>query len=470
MVAVAKRTSARSSLPSHLRSVASTMPLRVVGQIAAVSGLTLEATDLPLPLGTTCRIERMSDGYTGTGDAPCRAQVVGFGRDPSGVNRTVLMPLGDIQGVSVGDPVVGDPAAPRVRCGDGLLGRVINGFGQPIDGKGPLGSTRVADIRPLDAPPIPPMSRSLVREPITTGVRAIDALLTCGNGQRMGLFAGPGVGKSTLMSWVSRHTSADVSVIALIGERGREVREFLEVGLGEGGLERCVVVVCTADEPPLMKVRAAKAACCVAEHFRDKGQDVLLLMDSLTRLCQAQRQIGLAAREPPATKGFPPSVFAMLPDLLERAGSTSDGSITGFYTVLVEGDDFSEPIPDAVKGITDGHIWLDRHLAEKGHFPAIDVLRSVSRVRGDVSDKPQVEAARLIQKVVADYGEVEDLVNVGAYVPGANRAADVAVNTRHQVLSFLKQSPDSPTNLASARKQLFDLQRVLIAAAQTNAS
>jgi flagellum-specific ATP synthase len=442
---------ARSTLPSLLRSVADVMPLQVSGQIAAVTGLTLEADALPLPLGTTCRISRMSDGFAGASARPCRAQVVGFGRDPAGQPRTLLMPLGDLGGVSAGDPVEGDPGAPRVRCGEGLLGRVVNGFGDPIDGRGAIEMIHANDLRPLDASPVGPMDRELIRQPITTGVRAIDGLLTCGKGQRMGLFAGPGVGKSTLLSWVSRQTDADISVIALIGERGREVREFLENGLAEDALNRCVVVVCTADEPPLMKIRAAKAACCIAEHFRDAGKDVLLMMDSLTRLCQAQRQIGLASREPPATKGFPPSVFALLPTLLERAGSTVDGSITGFYTVLVEGDDFSEPIPDAVKGITDGHLWLDRTLAERGHFPAIDVLKSVSRVRGDVSDKKDVEAARLVQKTVADYAQVEELVNVGAYVPGHNRDADVAVQGREHVLQYLQQSPDSPTDLATAR-------------------
>ncbi len=446
-----------SSLASHLAAIERTMPIRIVGQVTSVRGLTIDASHLPLPLGATCRIERASDGF-GPAEG-CRAQVVGFTRDIAGGETTLLMPLGDMTGVSAGDPVENDTGAPSIHCGDGLLGRVVNGWGDPIDGKGRIRGVNIPDMRALDAPPPSPMQRTLVRKPICTGVRAIDALLTCGLGQRMGLFAGPGVGKSTLIAWISKHTSADVSVIALIGERGREVREFLETGLGEDGLKRCVVVVCTADEPPLMKVRAAKAACSIAEHFRDRGKDVLLLMDSLTRLCQAQRQIGLAAREPPATKGFPPSVFAMLPELLERAGSTATGSITGFYTVLVEGDDFNEPIPDAVKGITDGHIWLDRKLAERGHFPAIEVLQSISRVRGDVSDKPQVEAARLVQRLVADYAAVEDLVNVGAYVPGANVDADVAVRMREAVLRFLQQSPDKPTNLASARKQMFDLQR-----------
>ena len=449
-----------STLAAQLHAVSQNSPVRVVGSVSAASGLTIEATDFRVPLGTVCSIDRM------TGE-PCRAQVVGFGRDAAGQDKTLLMPLTDAAGVSPGDAIENDASAPRVKVGPGLLGRVINGFGEPIDGKGPI---PMDAVRPLNAPPISPLERDLVREPIGTGVRTIDALLTCGLGQRMGLFAGPGVGKSTLLAWISKHTSADVSVIALIGERGREVREFIENGLGEAGMERCVVIVATAEDSPLLKVRAAKLACSVSEHFRDAGQHVLLLMDSLTRMCQAQRQIGLAAKEPPATKGFPPSVFALLPEILERAGATATGSITGFYTVLVEGDDFNEPIPDAVKGITDGHIWLDRKLAEKGHYPAISVLRSISRVRGDVTDRPQVESAQIVQKLIADYDEIEDLVQIGAYVPGASMESDVAVMSRERVTSFLRQSPDRPTTLASARKQLFDLKQEIDATRQVSAA
>ena len=437
------------SLVAQLAAVENAMPMRVVGEVSAVSGLTIEAAHLPVPIGTLCDVDR-------AGRPACRAQVVGFGRDAAGRDRTLLMPLGDVAGVAAGDPVENAPGTPRVRVGEALLGRVINGFGEPIDGKGPIDAD---DFRPLDAPPPSPMDRELVRQPISTGVRCIDALLTCGLGQRMGIFAGPGVGKSTLLAWISKHTSADVSVIALVGERGREVREFLEHGLGEDGLKRCVVIVSTGDETPLLKVRAAKVACAVAEGFRDAGKNVLLLMDSVTRLCQAQRQIGLAAREPPATKGFPPSVFALLPELLERAGRTQNGSITAFYTVLVEGDDFNEPIPDAVKGITDGHLWLNRKLAERGHFPAIDPLQSVSRVRGDVSDKELVTAARLVQKTYADYDVIQDLVNIGAYVPGASVENDVAVRTRDGVLRFLQQSPEDAGDAASARTSLLALSR-----------
>jgi FliI/YscN family ATPase len=272
----------------------------------------------------------------------------------------------------------------------------------------------------------------------------------------MGIFAGPGVGKSVLMSCVSKYTSADVSVIALIGERGREVQEFLENSLGEEGMKRVVVIVSTGDEPPLLRVRAAKVACAVAEYFRDQGSNVLLLMDSLTRLCQAQRQIGLAAREPPATKGFPPSVFAMLPEILERAGKTEVGSITGFYTVLVEGDDFNEPIPDAVKGITDGHLWLNRALANKGHFPAVDVLQSISRVRGDVMDREYVGCARKVLRMIALYAEIEDLVNIRAYVEG-NIEFDTAIKARERILAFLQQEAHVSSSLDETKKQLTDL-------------
>jgi FliI/YscN family ATPase len=304
---------------------------------------------------------------------------------------------------------------------------------------------------------VTPLERRNIREPIATSVRAIDGLHTCGMGQRMGIFSGPGVGKSTLMSQIAKYTSAEVSVVALIGERGREVQEFLEHSLGPEGLQRCVVIVSTSDDAPLLRVRACKVACTISEFFRDQGRNVVLMMDSLTRLAQAQRQIGLAAREPPATKGFPPSVFALLPQILERAGKTDRGSITGFYTVLVEGDDFNEPIPDAVKGISDGHLWLSRSLANRGHFPAIDVIQSISRVRSDVTDKPQVIAARRVLSLLAIYQDIEDLVNIGAFVKGANPENDLAVEARPKIAQFLQQEPQNPSNLEQAKKQLMDL-------------
>jgi FliI/YscN family ATPase len=364
------------------------------------------------------------------------------------------MALSSVAGVSRGDKIENITAAPRIWCSDQLLGRVLNGFGEPIDGKGEL---LLSESRRIDGRGVQPLQRENIRQPISTSVRAIDGLHTCGLGQRMGIFSGPGVGKSTLMSSIAKYTSAEVSVVALIGERAREVLEFIEHSLGPEGLKRCVVIVSTSDDAPLLRVRAAKVACTVAEFFRDQGKSVLLMMDSLTRMAQAQRQIGLAAKEPPATRGFPPSVFALIPEILERAGKTPNGSITGFYTVLVEADDFNEPIPDAVKGITDGHLWLSRSLANRSHFPAIDVIQSISRVRGDVTDKDHAKAARRVLALLAIYQDIEDLVNIGAYVPGVNFEFDLAVQMRPRIILYLQQEPTSPSNLEHARKQLMEL-------------
>src|SRR5688572_11215132 len=429
-------------LDAQLDAVHGSMPFRVVGRVQGIAGMTIEASDLTLPLGSLCRIDSF-------GGRESRAEVIGFRQD-----KTLLMPLSGTAGVSRGDAIEGLSAAPRVWCSDQLLGRVLDGFGRPTDGKGPL---RVSQSRRIDGRGVAPLERRNIRQHISTSVRAIDGLLTCGLGQRMGIFSGPGVGKSTLLSQIAKHTSADVSVVALIGERGREVQEFIENSLGEEGLKRCVVIVSTSDDAPLLRVRAAKVACTVAEYFRDRGGNVLLMMDSLTRMAQAQRQIGLAAGEPPATKGFPPSVFALLPEILERAGNTATGSVTGFYTVLVEGDDFNEPIPDAVKGITDGHLWLSRSLANRGHFPAIDVLQSISRVRGDVTDKPHQVAARRVLSLTALYHDIEDLINIGAYVPGKNVEFDLAKEARPKIVDFLRQEAQSPLSLEAAKKQLTDL-------------
>jgi flagellum-specific ATP synthase len=428
-------------LDAQLEAVSQSMPFRVVGQVLGISGLTIEAGELALPIGALCQIHSF-------GGKTSRAEVIGFAHD-----KTLLMPLSPVSGVARGDRIENITAAPRIWCSQQLLGRVLNGFGQPIDGKGPLVPS---ESRRLDNRAVAPMDRTNIRQPIATGLRAIDGLHTCGLGQRMGIFAGPGVGKSVLMSSIAKYTSADISVIALIGERGREVQEFLENSLGPQGLRRAVVIVSTGDEPPLLRVRAAKVACAVSEYFRDQGKHVLLLMDSLTRLCQAQRQIGLAAREPPATKGFPPSVFAMLPEILERAGKTETGSITGFYTVLVEGDDFNEPIPDAVKGITDGHLWLSRPLANKGHFPAIDVLQSISRVRGDVMEAQHVANAKKVLRLLALYAEIEDLVNIRAYVEG-NIEFDTAIKSREKILQFLQQDAAVSSPLEMTKKHLSDL-------------
>jgi len=431
-----------SLLAAQLDAVESSMPFGVIGQVQAVSGMTIEAGDLSLPLGSLCKI-------CSGGGKSSTAEVIGFRHD-----RTVLMPLSATAGVSRGDRIHNLSAAPRIWCSEQLLGRVLNGFGEPMDGKGPL---HFCESRRIDGRAVAPMQREPIRRAISTGVRAIDGLLTCGLGQRVGIFSGPGVGKSTLLASIARNTSADISVVAMIGERSREVQEFIEHGLGSEGLKRCVVIVSTSDEPPLLRVRAAKVACTISEYFRDAGKHVLLMMDSLTRLCHGQRQIGLAAREPPATKGFPPSVFAMLPEILERAGNTPNGSITGFYTVLVEGDDFNEPIPDAVKGIADGHFWLSRSLANRGHFPALDVLQSISRVRSDVIDAEQSKAARRLLALTAVYNDIEDLVNIGAYAPGASLEYDVAVQARPKIVEFLKQEAFAPMEMDQSRRQVIEL-------------
>src|SRR5688500_15875855 len=429
-------------LSAQLDAVEGSMPFRVVGRVQGIAGMTIEASDLTLPLGSLCRIDSF-------GGRESRAEVIGFRQD-----RTLLMPLSGTSGVARGDAIEGLSAAPRVWCSDQLLGRVLDGFGNPVDGKGSL---RVSQSRRIDGRGVAPLLRQNIRQPVATSVRAVDGLLTCGLGQRMGIFSGPGVGKSTLLSQIAKHTSADVSVVALIGERGREVQEFLHNSLGEEGLKKCVVIVSTSDEAPLLRVRAAKVACTVSEYFRDRGKHVLLMMDSLTRLAQAQRQIGLAAREPPATKGFPPSVFSLLPEILERAGKTQTGSITGFYTVLVEGDDFNEPIPDAVKGISDGHLWLSRSLANRGHFPAIDVLQSISRVRSDVTDAEHQRWARRVLALTAVYQDIEDLVNIGAYAPGVNAEYDLAVQSRPRIVENLQQDSASPATFEQSRKKLAEL-------------
>jgi len=428
-------------LAGQFDAIESAMPLGVSGRVQAISGLTIEASELPLPLGSTCKI-------TSLGGRSCLAEVIGFQSE-----RTLLMPLTATAGVSRGDRIENVSAAPRIWCSFNLLGRVLDGFGAPMDDKGPIAAT---ESRRIDGRSVAPLSREPIRQPIATGVRAIDALLTCGRGQRMGIFSGPGVGKSTLISSIARNTSADVSVVALIGERGREVQEVLQ-SVGERGFERCVVIATTGDDTPLLRVRAAQTATTIAEYFRDAGKHVLLVMDSLTRMCHAQRQIGLAAKEPAATRGYPPSVFSLIPQVLERAGCTPQGSITGFYTVLVEGEDFNEPIADAVKGITDGQFWLSRSLASKGHFPAIDVLQSISRVREDVVGQDQLLLARRVLWLLAIYQEKEDLINVGAYVPGVNRELDLAVQCRAKINQFLQQPSSTSIAAAQTQEELFEL-------------
>ena len=407
--------------------VTSLVPARVVGTIADVVGLTIEAADFAAPLGAMARIERRQGGAL-------MAEIVGFRH-----GHTLLMPLGDMRGVSRGDSVELLLTQARVATGEGLLGRIVDALGRPLDGKSAplLYTTREVFA---DAPAA--MGRPPIRKPLLTGIRAIDGLFTCGRGQRVGLFAGSGVGKSTLMGMLCRNSDADAMVVCLVGERGRELRDFIEHSLGAEGLARSVVVCATSDEPPLLRVRSAFAATAIAESLRDQGRHVLLLMDSVTRLAMAQREIGLSAGEPPTTKGYPPSVFAMLPRLLERAGNAEKGSITAFYTVLVDGDDVNEPIADALRGILDGHLWLSRELANRGHFPAIRVDDSISRLMADVTQPEHQTLATRLRRLFTLHRQNEDLVNIGAYHRGSNAELDEAITLMPKMLAFLAQRKD----------------------------
>jgi FliI/YscN family ATPase len=360
-----------------------------------------------------------------------RAQVIGFRE-----GRVLSMPLEETDGLQPGDTIVSRREDALVEVGPQLLGRVVDGFGRPLDN---LGALHGEERYELYRVPPGPLDREPISEPLVTGIRAIDSLLTCGKGQRIGIFGGSGVGKSTLLGSMCRHNSADVSVIALIGERNREVRDFIENELSAGGLKRSVVVVATSDRPAPLRIRAAFVSLAIAEYFRDQGASVLLVMDSVTRLAMAQREIGLAAGEPPSQKGYTPSVFAMLPKIFERAGRFRKGSITGFFTVLVEGDDFNEPICDAVRSILDGHIVLSRDLGSAGHYPAIDILQSVSRLASRLSSDEQKNAAMKIREALAAHHRAEDLINLGAYTAGTNAVLDAAIRVRPQLLSFLKQ-------------------------------
>lgn len=416
----------------------------LLGRVVDVTGLTVRVSGLPAPVGSMCRIHR-------SGVADIEAQVVGFRDD-----ETILMPLRDTLGVARGDEVAAMPGESRVGVCDGLVGRVLNGMGQVIDPGPPL---HCRQLYPLYRTAPRALDRPRILKPLSTGIRAIDAMLTAGRGQRLGLFAGTGVGKSVLMGMVARYTDADVTVVALVGERGREVNEFIEKDLGPEGRKKAVLVLSTADESPVLRVRAGFVATAVAEYFRDRGKSVLLLVDSLTRIAMAQRQIGLAAGEPPATKGYTPSSFAMLPQLLERAGQTTSGSITGFYTVLVEADDINDPVGDAVRGILDGHLWLSRSLANKAHYPAISVPESISRLMSDIVDEQHLAAARTVLRCLATWNEIEDLVNIGAYAPGSNPAFDTVIQTRSAVLAFLQQRIAECVRFAQARDQLLALAR-----------
>jgi len=405
--------------------------------------------DLPLPIGALVRLQRR-DHAGDPKDAAVWGEVVAFEK-----SRSVVMLFAPSHGIAPGIFVMGEQSAQTVQVGSSLLGRVIDGMGRPIDQKGSLPDT-VA--RPLHANPTCALHRRPIDEPIPTGIRVIDAMLTLGKGQRVGIFSGPGVGKSTLLATVARNTEAEVNVLALVGERGREVRDFLENALGPEGLARSIVIVATSDESPLIRVRAAFLACAVAEHFRDLGADVMFMMDSVTRFAQAQRQIGLAIGEQPATKGYTPSVFALLPMLLERAGALeSGGSITGLYAVLVEGDDMTEPISDASRGVLDGHISLSRKLASSGHYPAVDALDSISRVAVDVCDEHHNAARQQVLKLLGAYAEVEELINIGAYASGSNLNCDVAINMKPEMDAYFQQDVHEKANYPETCRGLLDM-------------
>ncbi len=413
------------------------------GRVSRVVGLVIEATGLDTGVGELCRIQSLDGEHT------LLAEVAGFHED--GVR---LLPLGEIGGVHPGSMVEPLGRSFGVDVGPGLLGRVLNGLGNPIDGKGDVAAnTRM----PLVADPPSPLKRQAITRPLETGVRALDGMMTIAQGQRVGIYAGSGVGKSTLLGMIARYASADVNVIALLGERGREVREFMAHSLGEDGLARSVVVVATGDEAALIRARGALVATSIAEYFRDAGKNVLLMLDSITRVAMAWREIGLAVGEPPTTKGYPPSVFASLPRLLERAGNGAHGGITGIYTVLVEGDDFNEPVADATRSILDGHVVLSRQLATAGHYPAIDVLESVSRVRDAVISPEHRQAAIRIGSHLATYREREDLISVGAYQEGADPAVDRAIEMRDPINAYLRQDASEHTPLADSRDRLMAL-------------
>ncbi|MBU8849544.1 MAG: flagellar protein export ATPase FliI [Desulfobacterales bacterium] len=425
-------------------AVKTTNPFRAYGKVSGVIGLLVEGYNPKTSIGDMCRI------YPNGGNRAISAEVVGFREE-----KVLLMPFENLDGIGPGCRILSTGKKSNVQVSHTLLGRVIDGLGNPIDDRGSIESE---GEYPTYANPINPLKRRRIKEPIDFGIRVMNGLFSCGRGQRMGIFAGSGVGKSFLLGMIARNTKADINVIGLVGERGREVREFIENDLGKEGLARSVIVVATSDMHPLIRMRAAYVATAISEYFRDQGMEVLLMVDSLTRFAMAQREVGLSIGEPPTAKGYTPSVFSIMPKLLERAGNLEDsGSITGLYTVLVEGDDFNEPIADATRSILDGHITLDRSLAARNHYPAIDVLQSISRLMIDVVNEKHRKKANDILNVVATYRKAEDLINIGAYVEGSNPEIDNAIKMIDKINLFLRQGVDEKVNFEESKEQLLAL-------------
>lgn len=436
------------NLKKYINAVKEKRFMKYTGKITRVTGLTIESNGPMATMGELCYI------YPDKSKEPILSEVVGFKE-----NKILLMPLGEMEGIASGSMVVGSGKTLGVTVGNDLIGRVLDGLGNPIDGKGTIKSNK---SYPVSNQPPNPLDRTVIDEPLSFGIKAIDGLLTCGKGQRIGVFAGSGVGKSTLMGMISRNSTADINVIGLIGERGREVKEFLEKDLTEDGLKKSIIVVATSDEPALVRLKGAMVATAIAEYFRDEGFNVMLLMDSLTRFAMAQREIGLAIGEPPVSRGFTPSVFAIMPKLLERAGTSDKGSITGLYTVLVDGDDLSEPVTDAARGILDGHIVLSRDMANSNHYPAIDVLASISRVMPSITTKEHIKMANAIKDIMAVYKESEDLINIGAYKIGSNKKIDLAIKLIDRINEFLKQQTDISTSFQETLNEIEKIYNDLI--------
>ena len=427
----------------YLEIIKNTRTIKEIGRITEIIGLTIESDGPRSSIGDLCYI------YNEFDDKPTMAEVVGFKKD-----KILLMPLASPDGIRPGAFVVNSGGAMKIGVGNQLIGRVLDGLGNPIDN---LGEIQFSDYRSTTATAINPLRRKRIDEPLSLGIRAIDGFMTVGKGQRMGIFAGSGVGKSTTIGMMAKNTSAQLNVIALIGERGREVKEFIEEILGPEGMKRSIVIAATSEQPSLVKIKAAFVATSIAEYFRDLGMDVLFMLDSITRIAMAQREVGLAIGEPPATRGYTPSVFALMPKLMERAGTNEYGTITGLYTVLVEGDDFNEPISDTARSILDGHIVLSRDLAHKNHYPAVDVLESLSRVMGDVTSKEHRAAAGILRNLLAVYRKNEDLINIGAYVKGSDPICDKAISMMKDIDAFLIQSTNDKIEYEETIETLLEL-------------